>query len=298
VAPLETDRSADRSGSIAPVEESGAAEPTATPAPLRARWLGRMAYRDAWDLQHRVVRARAAGLIGDQLILLEHDPVLTLGRHSDPSHVRADRRTLTRLGVEVIRVERGGEVTYHGPGQLVAYPVIRLADRGLMLRPFVRALESGMSEACAAEGVVAGRRDGLPGCWCALDTPAPRKIGALGVRIERGVTYHGIALNVDTDLAMFDLIDPCGMPDVVTTSIADEVGRTAEAPSTAAVARVAVPFSLAFAAALGAAIDGPLPPTADPEAERDDLEREVAAALALLPDPDAPAVVPAVGASR
>jgi lipoyl(octanoyl) transferase len=294
VARLAIDRTADRSGSLAPVEESGAAVPTATLAPLRARWLGRVAYRDAWELQHRVVRARAAGLIGDQLILLEHDPVLTLGKHADPAHVRASTPTLTARGVEVVRVERGGEVTYHGPGQLVAYPILRLADRELLLRPFVRALEAGMIGACAAGGVAAGRRDGLPGCWCALDTEAPRKIGALGVRVERGVTYHGIALNVNTDLVMFDLIDACGMPNVVSTSIADEVGRTAEAPSTAAVGRAAAAFADAFARAVGASLEGALPPEADSASERAQLEAEVAAALAALPDPAAP--VPDVAA--
>ncbi len=254
-----------------------------------------MAYRDAWDLQHRVVRARAAGLIGDQLILLEHDPVLTLGRNSDASHVRASRATLAAGGIEVIRVERGGEVTYHGPGQLVAYPILRLADRGLFLRPFVRALEAGMIETCVAQGVAAGRREGFPGCWCELGTDAPRKIGALGVRVERGVTYHGIALNVDTDLRMFDLIDPCGMPNVVSTSIADEVGRTAEAPSTAVVGRAATAFAGAFAEAIGATLEGPLPPAADPASERAALEAELAAALARLPDREAAAEPTAPG---
>ena len=160
----------------------------------------------------------------------------------------------------------------HGPGQLVAYPILRLADRGLFLRPFVRALEAGMIETCVAQGVAAGRREGFPGCWCELGTDAPRKIGALGVRVERGVTYHGIALNVDTDLRMFDLIDPCGMPNVVSTSIADEVGRTAEAPSTAVVGRAATAFAGAFAEAIGATLEGPLPPAADPASERAALE--------------------------
>ena len=271
MARLAIDRTADRSGSLAPVEESGAAVPTATLAPLRARWLGRVAYRDAWELQHRVVRARAAGLIGDQLILLEHDPVLTLGKHADPAHVRASTPTLTARGVEVVRVERGGEVTYHGPGQLVAYPILRLADRELLLRPFVRALEAGMIGACAAGGVAAGRRDGLPGCWCALDTEAPRKIGALGVRVERGVTYHGIALNVTADLADFELIDACGMPGLESTSIAHEL-HLSTTPSTESVAQAASAFAVALARALNAPLRGTLPPGAEPAAARADLE--------------------------
>ena len=126
-------------------------------------------------------------------------------------------------GIEVIRVERGGEVTYHGPGQLVAYPIIALSRRGLLLRPLVRALEAAMVATCAAFGVAAARRDGHPGCWCDPDGASPRKIGALGIRVERGVSYHGIALNIDPDLADFDLIDACGMPGVDSTSIASEL---------------------------------------------------------------------------
>ena len=135
---------------------------------------------------------------------------------------------LAARGIELIRVERGGEVTYHGPGQLVAYPILALSRRGLLVRPLVRALEAAMTDTCAAFGVVAGRREGHPGCWCDVDGAAqPRKIGALGLRVERGVSYHGIALNVDPDLADFDLIDPCGMPGVVSTSIAHELDVSA-----------------------------------------------------------------------
>jgi lipoyl(octanoyl) transferase len=225
-------------------------------APISASWLGRMAYRDAWDLQKRLVAARVPGAIGDQLLLLEHDAVLTLGRQADERHVLAAPRELRRRDVEVIRVERGGEVTYHGPGQLVVYPILRLGDRGLLIRPLVTALEEAMIETCAALGVEATRRDGHPGCWIAGDARRPpRKIGALGIRIERGVSYHGIALNVDPDLRDFELIDPCGMPGLVSTSIADELGRTAEAPSTAAVERAARIFAPAFARALGSDID-------------------------------------------
>jgi lipoyl(octanoyl) transferase len=225
-------------------------------APITASWLGRIAYRDAWDLQKRLVADRVAGEIGDQLLLLEHDAVLTLGRQADETHVLATARELRRRDIEVIRVERGGEVTYHGPGQLVAYPILRLGDRGLLIRPLVTALEEAMIETCAALGVEAIRRDGHPGCWIAGDARRPpRKIGALGIRIERGVSYHGIALNVDPDLRDFELIDPCGMPGLVSTSIADELGRTAEAPSTAAVERAARIFAPAFARALRSDIE-------------------------------------------
>jgi len=229
--------------------------------PIEARWLGRVAYRPAWALQRGIAAARAAGDIPDQLLLLEHDAVLTLGRQADPSHVLASPDELTRRGIEVLRVERGGEVTYHGPGQLVAYPVLRLEDRGLLLRPYVRALEAAMIDTCAAFGVAADRRDGHPGCWVAVDSPAPRKIGALGVRVERGVTYHGIALNVNVDLRDFELIDPCGMPGVASTSIAVEAGRPSEAPDTEAVGAAARVFAAALADRLGAALAHPVAAT-------------------------------------
>jgi lipoyl(octanoyl) transferase len=222
--------------------------------PILACWLGRIEYRAAWALQKRLAAARGAGLLPDILLLLEHDAVLTLGRGADPRHVLATPAELARRRIETIAVERGGEVTYHGPGQLVAYPIVRLADRGLLLRPFVRSLEAALVAVCAAHGVAAARRDGHPGCWCDPASPGPRKIGALGLRIERGVSYHGIALNVDPDLRDFDLIDPCGMPGVVSTSIAAELGRPGEAPSTAAVERAGRRFAEAFATEIGAAL--------------------------------------------
>jgi lipoyl(octanoyl) transferase len=222
---------------------------------LRTEWLGRITYPAAWARQHELVAARAAGEAPDTLLLLEHDPVLTLGRHADPSNVLAGEDALAERGIETIRVERGGEVTYHGPGQLVAYPIVRLADAGLLLRPFVRALELAMADAAAAYGVPAARRDGYPGCWVdpdGLEGP-PRKLGALGLRVERGVTYHGIALNVTTRLADFELIEPCGLTGIEVTSIARELawaGVAAE-PSTGSVELAA----RRFASALGHRLD-------------------------------------------
>ncbi len=242
-------------------------------APIEAHWLGRVGYRDAWDLQKRLAGARADDRIGDQLLLLEHPAVLTLGRGADESHVLASPAQLEARGIELLRVERGGEVTYHGPGQLVAYPIIRLADRGLLLRPLVRALEGALVDTCAAFGVAAARRDGHPGCWIDPEGPLPRKIGALGIRIERGTSYHGIALNVDVDLADFNLIDPCGMPGLDSTSIAREAGRPDEEPSIDQVARSAAAFARAFAARIAAPLEGRLPPDADPATERVALER-------------------------
>jgi lipoyl(octanoyl) transferase len=216
---------------------------------LEIKWLGRVPYRDAWQMQHELVAQRRNDQIPDQLLLLEHDRVLTLGRHADPSHVRAADEELASAGIEVIRVERGGEVTYHGPGQLVAYPIVKLAERGILLRPFVRALEQAMIDTAAGFGVQAARRDGLPGVWCEADGDQPRKLGALGLRVEGGVTYHGMALNITTDLRDFDLIDACGMPDAQATSIAAEAGWDEHdaRPSTASVAQAADRFAIDFA---------------------------------------------------
>jgi lipoyl(octanoyl) transferase len=226
---------------------------------LRARWLGRVPYRDAWALQHELVERRVAGEIPDTLLLLEHPAVLTLGRHADEGHIRATPGELAVRGIECIRIERGGEVTYHGPGQLVAYPIVALSARGLLLRPFVRALEAAMVATCASLGVTATRHEGHPGCWCDADGPRPRKIGALGVRIERGVSYHGIALNVHPDLRDFELIDPCGMPGVESTSIAREAGWPEGRPTGTAVAEAASTLAKAFGDLLGTTIEGELP---------------------------------------
>ena len=227
--------------------------------PIEARWLGRVAYDEAHALQRRLASERAARRIGDQLLLVEHPAVLTLGRNSDPAHILASAPELAARGIPVVHIERGGEVTYHGPGQLVAYPIIALHERGLLVRPFVRALEAALVATCAALGVRAARRDGHPGCWCDPDGPQPRKIGALGLRVERGVTFHGIALNVTTDLADFDLIDACGMPGVGSTSITFERGDPDTLPSTASVARAAAAFARAFAEAIDAPLAGEIP---------------------------------------
>jgi lipoyl(octanoyl) transferase len=228
-------------------------------APLEVRWLGRIGYREAWDLQRRLAAERALGERDDTLLLLEHPAVLTLGRQAREEHVLAPGDALGERGIELIRVERGGEVTYHGPGQLVAYAIVRLADRGLHVRPFVGALEAALVETCGAFGVAASPREGHPGCWVDVDGPAPRKIGAIGIRIERGVSYHGIALNVSVDLRDFDLIDPCGMPGLTSTSIWAELGRRAEPPSTSSVAQAARAFAPAFADRIGATPAGDLP---------------------------------------
>jgi lipoate-protein ligase B len=217
---------------------------------LEVSWLGRIEYREAWDLQKRLAAARADGEIGDRLLILEHPAVLTLGKHADEAHVIASPAELARRGIEVLRVERGGEVTYHGPGQLVAYPIIALSRRGLLLRPLVRALEAAMVATSEAFGVAAARRDGHPGCWRDPDGPSPRKLGALGIRVERGVSYHGIALNIDPELANFDLIDPCGMPGVESTSIARELARRGAQARSPSVEAAGLVFARELAASL------------------------------------------------
>jgi lipoyl(octanoyl) transferase len=245
------------------VSEGGAADR------LHVTWLGRVAYREAWDLQHELADRRADDASPDQLLLLEHDPVLTLGKYADEAHVRATPDELARRGIEVIRVERGGEVTYHGPGQLVAYPILKLSRHGLLVKPLVHALEAAMIETCAAFGVAADRREGHPGCWTAVETDHPRKIGALGIRVRRGVSYHGIALNIDVDLDDFQLIDACGMPGVESTSIAREA-RWREAAhgttSTESVAQAASIFANALARGIGVRLEGTLPVRARPAA--------------------------------
>lgn len=201
---------------------------------LHVEWLGRMAYREAWDRQRAVHAARDADEAPDTLLLVEHEPVLTLGRHARDEHVIASPAELERRGIEVIRVERGGEVTYHGPGQLVAYPIVRLRELPVLLRPFVRALELSMADVAERHGVAAAPRPGYPGVWVSADGAHPRKLGALGLRVERGITYHGIALNISTRLEDFELIDPCGMAGLDVTSIARELGWQGRAaqPST------------------------------------------------------------------
>jgi lipoate-protein ligase B len=224
---------------------------------LRVEWLGHIDYRTAWARQHALVAARAAGETPDTLLLLEHAPVLTLGRHADRANILASESELADRRIEVIEVERGGEVTYHGPGQLVAYPIVRLAEAGLLLRPFVRALELAMADTARSYGVPGERREGYPGCWVDPEGQEglPRKLGALGLRVERGVTYHGIALNVTTRLGDFELIEACGLPGITVTSIGRELDWTgdAAAPTTTSVEVAGRRFADALAQRLDAA---------------------------------------------
>jgi lipoyl(octanoyl) transferase len=190
-----------------------------TPA---VRWLGTLDYQLAWDEQRRVHAAVLAGEIPDTVLLLEHPSVYTAGKRTQPSDRPLD-------GTPVIDVDRGGQITWHGPGQLVGYPILRLptSREGLTdVVAYVRRVEALLIDVCAELGVVATRVEGRSGAWVTSDAKGPdRKVGALGIRVVRGVTMHGFALNCDPDLAVFDKIVPCGIRDAGVTSLSAELGR-------------------------------------------------------------------------
>lgn len=181
---------------------------------LDVLWLGRVPYGEALELQRRLANDRIAGRSPDRLVLLEHPPVLTLGRASNVDHV------LRPDGVDVFEVERGGDVTYHGPGQLVGYPILDLTGYRQDLHWYLRTLEQALIEALATLGIASERRPGFTGVWT-----GGRKIASIGVHVKQWVTWHGFALNVSTDLQAFDRIVPCGIAGVEMTSVEREGGR-------------------------------------------------------------------------
>lgn len=188
--------------------------------------LGRVEYEDGLQLQALFARARKEGKVGDLLLLLEHPPVLTLGRGASQADVLAGAELLEARGVEVHETNRGGEVTYHGPGQIVGYPIIDLAPDRKDVRRYVRTVEEGMIRALAEYGVEAMRIPKWPGVWVGSEEAGDaRKIGALGVHIARWITTHGFALNVNTALEDFELIVPCGIREAGVTSLERELGR-------------------------------------------------------------------------
>ena len=176
-------------------------------------------FADAWALQRRLVAARQQGIISDVVILLEHQPVLTIGRSGGPGHLLVPRALLAERGVEVHDIERGGGATYHGPGQLVAYPILDLRALDEDVVRFMRALEESILRTVADFGITGSRRRGFPGVWV-----GEAKIAAVGVAVKRRVTMHGMALNVTTDLEPFTWINPCGLGRPV-TSLAQTLGR-------------------------------------------------------------------------
>lgn len=203
--------------------------------------LARIDYATALELQRSLVELRKRGEIGDVLLLLEHTPVITLGRNAKTENVLASREQLAARGVEVFECDRGGDVTYHGPGQLVGYPIFDLRGFATPEGPrktlgaveFVRRLEEVLIRTCADFGIAARRVSGRTGVWT---EQSDAKVAAIGVHISRGVTSHGFALNVSTDLDAFQLIVPCGIADKAVTSLGRELG---EAPTLEKVAESA-----------------------------------------------------------
>ncbi len=186
--------------------------------PIEFVELGLVDYQQAWDRQRVLAEARAGGTGPDTVLLLEHPSVYTAGRRTEPADRPID-------GTPVVEVDRGGRITWHGPGQLVGYPIIGLADR-LDVVGYVRVLEQVLIAACARVGVDTGRVAGRSGVWLAADENRPeRKIAQIGVRVARGVTQHGFALNCDCDLGFFGRIVPCGIADAGVTSLSEELGR-------------------------------------------------------------------------
>jgi lipoyl(octanoyl) transferase len=182
--------------------------------PLTVRRLGRIPYAEGLELQAELVADRQAGRIADTLLLLEHDPVFTLGRNARKENVLIPEDELRTRGFQVFETGRGGDVTYHGPGQVVGYPILDLAPDRCDVHRYVRDLEEVMIRVCADYGIEGERVPGLTGAWVGR-----QKIGAIGVRIARWVTSHGFAFNVSNDLAPFDLIVPCGIRDRGVTSL-------------------------------------------------------------------------------
>jgi lipoyl(octanoyl) transferase len=220
-------------------------------------YLGRVGYDEGLRLQAEVAGLVAEGRAGNVLLLLEHPPVLTLGRNAKRANILASDEMLKRRGVTVHEINRGGDVTYHGPGQLVGYPIfdlrtLRTASGGRMGPvDFVRGMEEALIRLCGGFGVRAGRICGLTGVWCQTTgnreqgtgnrstAEAERKIGAIGIHVARGITSHGFAFNVTTDLREFDLIVPCGIADHAVTSLAREVRNPEELPTLEEIAQQA-----------------------------------------------------------
>ena len=200
--------------------------------PDRALWtvrLGRMAYAEALELQRAVARARISGAVPqDVLLLVEHEPVVTMGRTAKQQNLTTAPELLAARGVELFEVERGGDVTYHGPGQLVGYPIVDLKRHRQDLHWYLRQVEEALIVAIGARGIEGERSEGYTGVWtrglAGAEPHAPRKLASIGVHARDWVTWHGFALNVTTELSYFDLIVPCGIAGVDMTSMARELG--------------------------------------------------------------------------
>lgn len=194
---------------------------------LQTRYLGVCDYEKAWELQKRLVILRQQDIIPDTLLLLQHPPTFTLGRSAKREHLLVSASHLESERISVIDTDRGGDITYHGPGQLVGYPILRL-DRSPNtpnLHGYLRKIEESIIIAVKQYGVVAGRFSGYTGVWLNRDDSTHDKIAAIGIRCSRWVTQHGFALNISTDLNYFDYIIPCGIKEYGVTSLEKEIGR-------------------------------------------------------------------------
>jgi lipoyl(octanoyl) transferase len=194
---------------------------------LQVRWLGRIGFENALALQEQIVRRKLDGQPEDELLLLEHEPVYTIGRTPDQTSLRGAEK----LPHPVVQINRGGQATYHGPGQLVGYPILDLRKRGQDLHRYLRALEAILIETLRASGIDGTRRDQLTGVWV-----GERKIASIGVGVRRWISMHGFALNVCGDLSPFHAIIPCGISGVEMTSIERECGAPVEVKTVAAYA--------------------------------------------------------------
>jgi lipoyl(octanoyl) transferase len=261
-------------------------------------YLGRVEYAEGLRLQEELVELRRADRIGNVLLLLEHPPVLTLGRHANRANVLASDELLAARGVTLHQISRGGDVTYHGPGQLVGYPIFDLrsleSPNGGRMGPvdFVRQMEEALIRVCAVYGVRAGRIAGLTGVWIAAEGgtlgQGGKKIGAIGIHVSRGITSHGFAFNVRTELRDFQLINPCGITDKPVTSLEREVADAAKVPGLEVIAQEA-------ARQFGAVFSRPMVELESIDALRKSAAEAVAGAgdeQARFPAEDTPAQVP------
>ena len=206
---------------------------------LVVEWLGRRPYGEVLEMQRSIAAERIAGARPDTLLLVEHDPVVTLGRSTKREHLLLSEKALAARGVELFDIERGGDVTFHGPGQLVGYPIFDLQQHRQDLHWYLRQVEQSLIDALATYGIVGGRVDKYTGVWVtdvipspsvvipsgARDLHVPRKIASIGVHARSWVTWHGFALNVSTDLSYFDMMVPCGIPQVTMTSLSCEIAK-------------------------------------------------------------------------
>ncbi|MGK3995267.1 lipoyl(octanoyl) transferase LipB [Sorangium sp. So ce1024] len=248
---------------LKPVRDPDPAHGAPWPRRARAVWIGRRRYAPIHDLQKQLVEARAEGRMGDTILLLEHDPVITLGPRANPENVLLDARALNERDIDLVATGRGGDVTYHGPGQLVCYPLLDLRPDRCDVRRYVRSLAEVMILLAREHHVEGGVVDGMIGVW--VDRAAPQewggpewareiaKVGAIGVRLSRWLTMHGFALNIAVDLRAFELIVPCGIREHGVTSLHELTGRKLT------VAEVA----LASAPQLARGLDMEIPPVED-----------------------------------